>query len=166
VRLRRRSVRSRPRATCAEFRWSAGDAARAQAQAKEIVELGVDIIVANGTLASVAVRQAAETIPIVFVAVADPVAQGFVRSLAQPGGMITGFGVEEPSMGAKWVEVLKEIAPRVASNVDRILRGEKPDDLPVQQPVKFELVVNLKAAKALELTVPDKLLATADEVIE
>src|SRR5262250_2380788 len=98
-----------------EFRWFAGDAARAQAQAKEIVELGVDIIVANGTPALVAARQAAETIPIVFVAVADPVAQGFVRSLAQPGGMITGFGVEEPSMGAKWMEVLKEIVPRVAS---------------------------------------------------
>src|SRR5215475_12243417 len=82
---------------------------------QEIVELGVDIIVATGTPALVAAREAAETIPIVFVAVADPVAQGFVRSLAQPGGIITGFGVEEPSMGAKWMEVLKEIAPRVAS---------------------------------------------------
>src|SRR5262245_4767786 len=80
-----------------EFRWFAGDAARAQAQAKEIVELGVDIIVANGTPALVAARQAAETIPIVFVAVADPVAQGFVRSLAQPGGIITGLGPKNPA---------------------------------------------------------------------
>src|SRR6516162_9906493 len=106
---------SSPRNIKIEYRWPAGDAVRAQAQAKELVELGVDIILANGTPSLVAARRATETIPIVFVAVADPVAQGFVRSLAQPGGMITGFGVEEPSMGAKWVEVLKEIAPRVAS---------------------------------------------------
>ena len=106
---------SSPRNIKIEYRWPAGDAVRAQAQAKELVELGVDIILANGTPSLVAARRATETIPIVFVAVADPVAQGFVRSLAQPGGMITGFGVEEPSMGAKWVELLKEIAPRVAS---------------------------------------------------
>jgi putative tryptophan/tyrosine transport system substrate-binding protein len=259
-----------------EYRWTAGDPVRAQAQAKEIVELGVDVIVANGTPALVAARRASETIPIVFVAVADPVAQGFVRSLAQPGGMITGFGAEEPSMGAKWVEVLKEIVPRVASitvmfnpdtapfahmflpsmqalrsaasfelmevasesdveraisvaaaqpaaglivlpdsflvsrrelivtatarhrlpaiysiseftrsgglvaygiertdlfrrassYVDRILTGTKPADLPVQQPVKFELAVNLRTAKALGIEVPPTLLARADEVIE
>jgi putative tryptophan/tyrosine transport system substrate-binding protein len=259
-----------------EYRWTAGEPVRAQAQAKEIVELGVDVIVANGTPALVAARRASETIPIVFVAVADPVAQGFVRSLAQPGGMITGFGAEEPSMGAKWVEVLKEIVPRVASitvmfnpdtapfahmflpsmqalrsaasfelmevasesdveraisvaaaqpaaglivlpdsflvsrrelivtatarhrlpaiysiseftrsgglvaygiertdlfrrassYVDRILTGTKPADLPVQQPVKFELAVNLRTAKALGIEVPPTLLARADEVIE
>jgi putative tryptophan/tyrosine transport system substrate-binding protein len=259
-----------------EYRWTAGDPVRAQAQAKEIVELGVDVIVANGTPTLVAARRASETIPIVFVAVADPVAQGFVRSLAQPGGMITGFGAEEPSMGAKWVEVLKEIVPRVASitvmfnpdtapfahmflpsmqalrsaasfelmevasesdveraisvaaaqpaaglivlpdsflvsrrelivtatarhrlpaiysiseftrsgglvaygiertdlfrrassYVDRILTGTKPADLPVQQPVKFELAVNLRTAKALGIEVPPTLLARADEVIE
>jgi putative tryptophan/tyrosine transport system substrate-binding protein len=269
---------SSPRNIEIEYRWPAGDAVRAQAQAKELVELGVDIILANGTPSLVAARRATETIPIVFVAVADPVAQGFVRSLAQPGGMITGFGVEEPSMGAKWVELLKEIAPRVASitvifnlntapfarmflpsmqalrssarfdliespvgsesdveraitaagsrsgaglivlpdsflnshrdlvvgltarerlpaiyalseftrsggliaygiertdlfrraasYVDRILKGEKPADLPVQQPIKFELVINLKTARALGLEVPPTLLALADEVIE
>jgi len=269
---------SSPRNIEIEYRWPAGDAVRAQAQAKELVDLGVDIILANGTPSLVAARGATETIPIVFVAVADPVAQGFVRSLSQPGGMITGFGVEEPSMGAKWVEVLKEIAPRVASitvmfnpdaapfarmflpsmqavrsaapfelieapvasesdveraisaaaarpaaglivlpdsflnsrrelvvaatarhrlpaiyavseftrsggliaygiertdlfrraasYVDRILTGAKPADLPVQQPIKFELAINLKTAKTLGLDVPPTLLAIADEVIE
>jgi len=261
-----------------DLRWGGGDAVRPQSQAKELVDLGVDIILANGTPSLVAATRATDTIPIVFVAVADPVAQGFVRSLAQPGGMITGFGVEEPSMGAKWVEVLKEIAPRVtsitvmfnpdtapyarmflpsmeavrsaapfelieapvasendveraittaaarpaaglivlpdsflnsrrelivaatakqrlptiysvseftrsggliaygiertdlfrraASYVDRILTGTKPADLPVQQPIKFELTINLKTATALALTVPPLLLARADEVIE
>ena len=261
-----------------DLRWGGGDAVRAQSQAKELVGLGVDIILANGTPSLVAATRATDTIPIVFVAVADPVAQGFVRSLAQPGGMITGFGVEEPSMGAKWVEVLKEIAPRVtsitvmfnpdtapyarmflpsmeavrsvaqfelieapvasendveraittaaarpaaglivlpdsflnsrrelivaatakqrlptiysvseftrsggliaygiertdlfrraATYVDRILTGTKPADLPVQQPTKFELTINLKTAKTLSLEVPPTLLARADEVIE
>ena len=261
-----------------DLRWGGGDAVRPQSQAKELVDLGVDIILANGTPSLVAATRATDTIPIVFVAVADPVAQGFVRSLAQPGGMITGFGVEEPSMGAKWVEVLKEIAPRVtsitvmfnpdtapyarmflpsmeavrsaapfelieapvasendveraittaaarpaaglivlpdsflnsrrelivaatakqhlptiysiseftrsggliaygiertdlfrraATYVDRILTGTKPADLPVQQPIKFELTINLKTATALALTVPPLLLARADEVIE
>jgi len=269
---------SSPRNIEIEYRWPAGDAVRAQAQAKELVDLGVDIILANGTPSLVAAWGATETIPIVFVAIADPVAQGFVRSLSQPGGMITGFGVEEPSMGAKWVEVLKEIAPRVASitvmfnpdaapfarmflpsmqavrsaapfelieapvasesdveraisaaaarpaaglivlpdsflnsrrelvvaatarhrlpaiyavseftrsggliaygiertdlfrraasYVDRILTGAKPADLPVQQPIKFELAINLKTAKTLGLDVPPTLLAIADEVIE
>ena len=269
---------SSPRNIEIEYRWPAGDAVRAQTQAKELVELGVDVILANGTPSLLAARRATGTIPIVFVAVADPVAQGFVRSLAQPGGMITGFGVEEPSMGAKWVEVLKEVAPRVASitvmfnpdtapfarmflpsmqavrsaapfellespvaseseveraisaaatrpaaglivlpdqflnsrrelivaatarhrlpaiyaiseftrsggliaygiertdlfrratsYVDRILTGAKPADLPVQQPIKFELAINLKTAKALGLDVPPTLLARADEIIE
>jgi len=261
-----------------EYRWAAGDASRAQALAKELLDWRPDILVVNSTPSLVAARQATSTIPIVFVAIADPVAQGFVQSLARPGGNITGFGSEEPAMGAKWVQLLSEMAPRLksmtvifnpdsapfarmflpameavratsafelivspvrdeielgraiamagrqqsgglialpdsftssrremivastakqhlpaiysvsefarsggliaygidradlfrrsASYVDRILKGEKTADLAVQQPSKFELVINLKTARTLGLTVAPTLLATADEVIE
>jgi putative ABC transport system substrate-binding protein len=269
---------SRGRNVEIEYRWLAGDASRAEALAKELLDWRPDILVANSTPSLIAARQATSTIPIVFVAVADPVAQGFVQSLARPGGNITGFGAEEPSMGAKWVQLLSEIAPRLksitvifnpdsapfarmflpameavratstfelivspvrdeieldraialagrqqsgglitlpdtflnprremivaltakqhlpaiygvpeftrsggliaygieradlfrrsAAYVDRILKGEKAADLAVQQPSKFELVINLKTAKTLGLTVPPTLLAAADEVIE
>jgi putative ABC transport system substrate-binding protein len=108
-----------------EYRWLAGDASRAEALAKELLDWRPDILVANSTPSLVAARQATSTIPIVFVAIADPVAQGFVQSLARPGGNITGFGAEEPSMGAKWVQLLSEIAPRLKSITSysiRILR--------------------------------------------
>ena len=260
-----------------ESRWAAGDLERLKAQAAELVQLKPDVLLAGATLSLVALQRATPDIPIVFAQVTDPVGAGFVTSLARPGGNITGFTQHEFAISVKWLELLKELAPRVkrvavihlaenpasagylatmtpaasifgvelttipvrntadidravdgiastsdggiivlpgpapssrrnriialaeqhhlpavypfrywvisgglasygidnvdlyrlaATYVDRILKGEKPADLPVQHATKFQLVINLKTAKALGLDPPITLLARTDEVIE
>jgi len=262
-----------------DYRWAPGETQTVDNLAKELVQLAPDLIVAQSTPSTRALQGETSSIPIVFVQVTDPVGAGFVKSLARPGGNITGFAMYEPAMGTKWLELLQEIAPGVrrvgllfnpetaparggffshaieaaapsfgvvstnlpvdgagdikrsieafardpngglfvmpdvttqlhreliagltaqyripaiysqrffitsgglicygvdtveqfrqaASYVDRILRGAKPNELPIQAPTKYEMVVNLKTAKALNLTIPQSILLQADEVIE
>jgi putative ABC transport system substrate-binding protein len=260
-----------------DYRWGVGDADLYRRNAAELVALAPDAILASGTTAAAAVQRVSRTVPIVFASAVDPVGRGVIANLARPDGNATGFMNYEFSLSVKWLELLKQIAPRItrvavlrdqdvgggtsllaaiqavapslgvelsplgvrnadeieravaafarapngglivtsgtqqfmhrefiialavrhrlpavypyrffttsgglisygpdtidqfrraAVYVARILKGEQPSDLPVQQPTKFELVINLKTAKALGLTIPETLLATADEVIQ
>jgi putative ABC transport system substrate-binding protein len=260
-----------------DFRWGATDAERSRSYAAELLALAPDVIVASGAPSVMGLLQVTNTVPIVFANVIDPVGSGLVESLVRPGANVTGFSMFEYGISGKWLELLKEIAPRVtrvavlrdpalasgggqlgalqavassvgvelrplgvrdageieravpafaragngglivtgsslavahrslivalaarhqlpavyaqryitaggglisygpdsidpyrraAGYVDRILKGEKPADLPVQAPTKYQTVINLKAAKALGLEIPPTLLARADEVIE
>ena len=127
-----------------DTRWGV-EADQLRSYATELATLKPDVILAGGTSALAPLKQATQTIPIVFTQVSDPVQGGFVESVARPSGNITGFALYD---------------------VDRILNGEKPGDLPIQFAEKFELVINLKTAKALGLDLPISLLARTDEVIE
>jgi putative ABC transport system substrate-binding protein len=260
-----------------DARWATTDAAEVRRHAAELAALAPDVILATGTSTVRPLLQATRTVPIVFATASDPVGGGYVESLSRPGGNVTGFMVSEYSMGGKWLELLKQIAPSItraavlrdatqgsgtsqfgaiqavaqsfrlevnpinmhdaseieravatfgrgsngglivtafaaaqlhrdliialaarhklpavyyernfvvagglisygpnfvdqyrqaAQYVDRILKGEKSADMPVQVPTKYETVLNLKTAKALGLTIPETLLATADEVIQ
>jgi putative ABC transport system substrate-binding protein len=262
-----------------DTRWATPDDAESMRRfAKGLVALQPDLLLSSTTPTTSALLQQTRTIPIVFAIVADPIGSGFVANFARPGGNVTGFIFTEPTMAGKWLELLKEIAPRItraamlfnptsatyaeywlkpfkaaapsfaveaiaapvrdrseletviaaqarepngslivmpdsftdahrveitslaaryrlpavypfrffaevggllsygvdrtdnfrraAAYVDRILKGEKPAELPVQAPTKYELVINLKTAKALGLEIPPKLLALADQVIE
>jgi putative ABC transport system substrate-binding protein len=260
-----------------DIRWGTGDRDRVRQYAEELVAFAPDVILVNGAAAVGPLLQVTSSIPVVFVQTTDPVGAGYVGSLARPGGNATGFALPEYSSSGKWLELLKQIAPRTrravvlrdpttatglgqfaaiqsaasflaielrpvdirdageidraltafaqapngglvvtngqyafihreliialaarhrlpavypyrslvangglvsygtdsidpyreaARYVDRILKGEKPADLPVQAPTKFDLVINLKTAKALGLSIPETLLATAEEVIQ
>ena len=141
-----------------DLRWHGDDNNRARALAQELVGLQPEIIVTYGTPATVAVQRETRTIPIVFATVLDPVATGLVALLDRPSGNVTGL--------SSWETDQVDIFRRAASYVDRILRGEKPGDLPVQFPTKFEMVVDGKTAKALGLAIPPSIRLRADEVID
>jgi ABC-type uncharacterized transport system substrate-binding protein len=261
-----------------DYRWNIADISAARIAVAELLKLTPDVLLANGSPALPAAQQATKSIPIVFTLVNEPVAMGYVASLAHPGGNVTGFSNVEPTLGAKWLDLLKEIAPRItrvamlfnpatapyaeywlnsfkaaaasfavqaivapvhdtsdlesviaaqaqepngglivmpdtfttehrseitslaaqhrlpavypyrifaefggllsygdnltdnfrraASYVDRILKGEKPAELPVQAPTRFELTINLKAARALGISVLPSMIARADQVLD
>ena len=128
-----------------DIRWAGADVERIRSYAADIVGLAPDVILANATPVLAAIRQETRTIPIVFVQVIDPVSRGFVKSLAQPGGNITGFTNFEFPMGGKWVEVLKEVAPRITS----IAVVFNPDTAPYGEPF-FQQITTSASSLSIE----------------
>jgi ABC-type uncharacterized transport system substrate-binding protein len=159
-----------------EYRWAEGQYDRLPALAAELVSQKVDVIAAGSAPSAMAAKNATSTIPIVFSSGGDPVAAGLVNSLARPGGNATGISIlnavyewrEFVVMGGLISYGASVTAPyrQAGVYVGRILKGAKPADLPVAQPMKFEMAVNLTTANSLGLAVPQTILARADEVIE
>ena len=156
-----------------EYRWAEGRNEHLAEIAAEFVRLKVDVIVTSATPTTVAVKKATSSIPVVFASVGDPIGAGLVASLIGE----LALGARLPTMyGAReYVEAgglmsyaanFPDLYRRTAEYVDKILRGAKPSDLPVEQPTKFDLIINLKTAKTLGLTIPPTMLTRADEVIE
>jgi ABC-type uncharacterized transport system substrate-binding protein len=165
------------RSIAIDFRYGAGDAEKNRVFAKELVGLQPDVIFVNSTSATTAVQRETKTIPVVFATVSDPVGSLMSDPFLTVNTATTNekalqfrvpvvSGISQSGALISYAPDTDDLFRRSAAYVDKILRGASPADLPVQLPTKFDLVVNLRTAKALGLSVPQTLIAGADEVIE